>query len=179
MKLRKKYKTMDLGILLGAIGTVSGLVSLGLHIQKRMKEKPIIEFDDFSVDLRKIGEKVMAEVQFNINNIGDVQTTISRIIVILGAEREFIENLYTIPGHSSIRVPKRGLIRLEVDQKVHYYDDDTDETYFLDKDEELTILIYYTHGFFMDGYSLPKLSDWEYPDSHYYTHRKKQLRINM
>jgi len=114
-----------------------------------VQEKPIIKVSDVLLSLeRKNKDKVIGSLSFNVDNLGDRSTTVTRINVILGDHVEVIEGLRSIPPHSSIRYPEKM---------------DSEMKLFTSYKElkNLRIIIIHTHDTLEKIYSLPQVSEWD------------------
>jgi len=146
---------------LSIVGMVVAVISLAIHALKRIQEKPKLRVGDLSVWLEKVGKTIEARVSFNIDNIGDRSTTVTRITAILGPEVETIEAFRIAGTHSSIRCPEKpdSAITFRFPELVAFADG-TKKKYF-EKHEELTLWVWHTHGLFEKVKRLPPASRWD------------------
>jgi hypothetical protein len=140
---------MTIELALGIVGTITGLTSLSILIWKTMQEKPIIKISDALLSLeRKAEDKVVGSLSFNIDNLGDRPTTVTRVNVILGDHVEVIEGLRSISSHSSIRYPEKTDSELKLFTRYKEIRD-------------LKIIVIHTHGTLEKIYKLPQISEWD------------------
>jgi len=140
---------MTIELALGIVGTITGLTSLSILIWKTMQEKPIIKISDALLSLgRKTEDKVVGSLSFNIDNLGDRPTTVTRVNVILGDHVEVIEGLRSIPSHSSVRYPEKTDSELKLFTRYKELRD-------------LKIIVIHTHGTLEKIYKLPQVSEWD------------------
>ena len=140
---------MSLELALGIVGTITGMIGLLIHIWKTILEKPIIKISDALLYLEKDKKnKVRGKLSFNLDNIGDRSTTVTRVNVILGDHVEVIEGLRSIQSHSSIRYPKKA------DSEIHLFTS-------YEELENLRIIAIHTHGTSEKIYTLPQVSEWD------------------
>jgi len=140
---------MTIELALGIVGTITGLTSLSILIWKTMQEKPIIKISDALLSLeRKAEDKVVGSLSFNIDNLGDRPTTVTRVNVILGDHVEVIEGLRSISSHSSIRYPEK------IDSELKLF------TRYKEI-RDLKIIVIHTHGTLEKIYKLPQISEWD------------------
>jgi len=139
---------LTLEFALGLIGSITGMASFLILIRDKLLEKPILNVGDTLLRLDKdnVG-KIIGELSFNVNNIGERSTTISRINVILGDHVEVIEGLRDIRPHSSIRYPEK------IDEEIKLFTGRKDV-------DRLEIIIIHTHNTTRRIYKLPPMQDW-------------------
>lgn len=147
-----------IGTITGIVGTITGLTSF---ILKRIQENPKLGISDMMVSLQKKGDNINADISFNIDNVGDRATTITRINIALGPDVEVIEELKTVSAHSSIRIPEKpnSSKRFNFPEDVHF-PDGTRKQYF-EKEEKLELNVFHTHGQVRKSYRLPPHSRWK------------------
>lgn len=156
---------MSSELVLGIIGTITGIVGtiIGLTtlILKRIQEKPNLKISDMMVSLQKMKDNIDAEVSFNVDNIGDRATTVTRLNMILGPDVEVKEELKAVSAHSSIRIPEEpnSSIRFSFPKDIKFLDG-TQGPYF-EKEEKLKVTVSHTHGEVEKSYELPPSSEWE------------------
>lgn len=140
---------LTLELALGLIGSITGVASFLFLIRDKLLEKPILKVGDILLWLEKdnVG-KIVGKLSFNINNVGERSTTISRINVILGEHVEVIEGLRDIAPHSSIRYPEKaeGEIKLFSGRK---------------EVDTLDIIIIHTHDTTKSAHKLPQIQEWD------------------
>lgn len=136
---------------------------------KAIREKPKLRIGDFLVSLETVidrsvekgGKRIKVELFFNIDNTGDRSTTVKRVNVVMGPHVEVIDELRTVMAHSSIRYPEKtdSYISFEFPELVTF-DNGTKRRYF-DKEEELKMYVWHTHGKVEKVVRLPPASRWE------------------
>lgn len=140
---------MSVELALGIIGTVAGLTSLSILIWKTMQEKPIVRISDVLLFLeRKDGDRVVGKISFNVDNLGDRPTTVTRVNVALGDHVEVIEGLRSISSHSSVRYPEKTDSEMKLFTRCKELKD-------------LKIIVIHTHGTIKKIYALPLVSEWD------------------
>jgi hypothetical protein len=139
----------SLNFVLGFIGTVTGIASLLVLVWKTLHEKPIIKISDAFLFLEKKDEDNMrGSLTFNVDNLGDRSTTITRVNVMLGDHVEVVEGLRNIPPHSSVKYPEQK---------------DSEIKLFMRYKEvkELKLIVIHTHDTLEKSYRLPQVSEWD------------------
>lgn len=134
---------------LGLLGSITGVASLIILIRDKLIEKPILKIGETLLWLQKDSkDNVVGEISFNIDNIGERSTTISRVTIIFGDHVEVTEELRDIAAHSSIRYPKKP---------------DTTIKLFAGRKEikDLSVSVTHTHKTFCKVYKLPQIQGWE------------------
>lgn len=140
---------ITLELVLGIIGTVTALGMLFFTLWERMQEKPDVKISDVLVYLEKKAEdKVVGNLSFNIDNLGERSTTITRIILVMGGYVDTIEGLRNLPTHSSVRYPEKEDSKIELVSR-------------LKELKDLTITVHHTHGTSKRTYSIPQVSEWD------------------
>jgi len=154
-------------LILGFIGTITGIVSIVLHILQIRKEKPKVTISDEMMRLEWDALKTdppyfTADLEFNINNEGERDTTLYRIIVLFGPIVTTIEEFIPLPAHSTIKTPgNKGIentIIFSFPQRVEY--PDRVQEYFT-KREKVHIILHHTHGVTEKEYLVPPQDDWD------------------
>jgi len=148
-------------LILGLIGTITGVISLVIHVLKWRRERPDIEISDELMMLQYLDDEFISNLDFKINNIGERDTTIYRINVIFGPVVEVFEELRHLKAYSSLDNPTNRKDTLSFNfTKVVEYEVDGPVEYFTER-EELTIVILHTHGIYTKEYLVPLKNDWE------------------
>ena len=140
---------MSIELVLGIVGTIAGLTSLSILIWKTTQEKAIIRLSDALLSLeRKDKDKVIGSLSFNVDNLGDRSTTVTRVNVILGNHVEVIEGLTSVPSHSSIKYPREKDAEMKLFTRYEEL-------------ENLRIIVIHTHGTLEKTYAIPQISEWD------------------
>lgn len=148
-------------LILGLVGTITGVVSLLIHVLKWRKERPVVEISDELMTLQYLDDEFISNLDFKINNIGDRDTTIYRINILFGPAVEVFEELRHLKAHSSIDNPTNSEDTLSFNfTKVVEYEEHEPVEYFTER-EELIIVILHTHGIYTKEYLVPLKEDWE------------------
>jgi hypothetical protein len=61
---------MDISLILGGIGTATGVLSLVIPLLRFAREKPQLRIDDLFVQLSKSRGKYSAKVSFTLHTVG-------------------------------------------------------------------------------------------------------------
>jgi hypothetical protein len=136
-------------LILGIIGTITGISALLFQLYiKLVRENPILKVSDALLFLEKENDKVKGSLSFNVDNLGDRSTTVTRVNVILGDHVEVIERLRTVSPHSSIRFPEKKDFSIKLFTQYKEI-------------ENLRIIVIHTHGTLEKIFRLPQVSEWE------------------
>lgn len=157
----------NLELILGFIGTMTGLASLVLYILQIKKDKPVVTISDEYMHLEWDALETRppyftADLHFNINNIGEKDTTIYKIVVSFGPIVTSIEEIIPLTRHSTIKTPGNDdnvdVICFLFPQRTE--SSDGIKEYFT-KREKLHIMIHHTHGITEKEYMVPPQDDWD------------------
>ena len=179
---------MDVGLVLGIVGTTTGILSLLIHFFGFLQQKPQLKLVGLWLQIRKARGKYAARVSFTIHNVGDRPTQVTALSVSLAYRYGGVDESRTLGAHSSVRYPEgKGsegvgdeFEGIEIEDS---FFDDLDEESRFKEEEELDILLVHTHGSLDARYRVPPVNKWDKEgkvgNSYFFSDLKKVSKLRV
>ncbi len=159
---------MDTGLVLGIIGTITGVLSLLIQFLGFLVQKPQLKLVGLWLQIKKTKTKYIARLAFTIHNVGDRPTQISSLGILLAAGLGGDDVSRVLDAHSTIHYPEEGfdgvgdeLKEMSVDIPLLSASDLRYESQVFDSEEDLNILLSHTHGVLDVRFIVPASAKWD------------------